>query len=110
MAWVKVLEEELGQEMRLVHLVGASAEPKKFASQITEAALAARLPTSRQLHAVVHCVRGRGDQIFRRYRRGTVRELKGNRPAKNVPCFETGFGREEFLLFSSGDQGQSLFG
>ena len=31
--WIKVLEEELRQEVRLMHLVGASAEPKEFARQ-----------------------------------------------------------------------------
>ena len=68
LGWIKVLKEELGQEMRLVHLVGASAESKKFDRQIAETTLAACFPMSRQLHAVVHRVRRRGDQIFRRDR------------------------------------------
>ena len=107
---VKVLQEEFGQEMRLVHLVNAGAEPKKFARQIVEPTLAPRFPMSRQFHSVLHCIRGRGDQICRSCRRGAVRELRSNGPAKNVPRFETGFRRQEFLLFGAGHQGQSLFG
>ena len=96
--------------MRLVHLVGASAELKKFAGQIAKAKFAARIPMSRQLHAVIHRVCGRGDQILRSDRRGAVRELRGDCPAKNVPRFKTSFGSENVLVFGSGNQGQSLLG
>ena len=61
---IEIFEEELGQKMRLMHLIDARAETKKLARQIAEATLAARFPMTRELHAVVDRIGRGGDQIF----------------------------------------------
>ena len=42
---IEILEEELGQEMRLVHLVNASAEAKQFGRQLAKANARRALPS-----------------------------------------------------------------